>query len=141
MAAASTAAEGVNAWLRVVDMDVSGIVNNLDGPEPCVTAAAFHCQQAAEKIVKAILVSAAIAFPKSHDIGELIRLLPLDHPLLPDVTPLARFTPFVAVFRYPGASFTDAAVEEPSFEELREWLAELRATLATVRTALLPPPA
>ena len=141
MAGASMPADGVKAWLRVVDTDVSSIVNNLDGPEPCATAAAFHCQQAAEKIVKAILVSSAIAFPKSHDIGALIRLLPPDHPLVPEVAPLARFTPFVAVFRYPGASFMDAMVEEPSIEEIRDWLAELRATVATVRAALLPPPA
>ncbi len=39
-------------------------------------AAAFHGQQAAEKAIKAILVSRGTDFPKTHDLARLVALLP-----------------------------------------------------------------
>ena len=35
----------------------------------------FHCQQAAEKYIKAVLVSRKIEFRKTHDLEELLQLL------------------------------------------------------------------
>jgi hypothetical protein len=37
---------------------------------PALGEAAYHCQQAAEKLVKDLLVAAAVAFRKTHDIDE-----------------------------------------------------------------------
>jgi HEPN domain-containing protein len=37
---------------------------------------AFHLQQAAEKILKALLASRSIVYPKTHDLDELFDLLP-----------------------------------------------------------------
>jgi len=34
----------------------------------------FHCQQSAEKYLKAALVQARVDFPKTHDFGELVIL-------------------------------------------------------------------
>lgn len=48
---------------------------------PSLSGAAYHCQQAAEKLVKALLAQSAIVFPKSHDIAALVALLPPDHGL------------------------------------------------------------
>jgi hypothetical protein len=59
------AAEAVAGWLAVVDDDLRQVVNNLHGPMPSLSGAAYHCQQAAEKLVKAVLVEANIAFPKT----------------------------------------------------------------------------
>ena len=39
---------------------------------------AFHLQQAAEKLIKALLASRNIVYPKTHDLDELIDLLPAD---------------------------------------------------------------
>lgn len=39
---------------------------------------AFHLQQTAEKILKALLASRTIVYPKTHDLDELLDLLPTD---------------------------------------------------------------
>ena len=38
-------------------------------------AIAFHCQQCAEKYLKALLTEESVAFPKTHDLFELLKLL------------------------------------------------------------------
>jgi hypothetical protein len=63
-------------WLAVVDDDLRQVVNNLYGPMPSLIGAAYHCQQAAEKLVKAVLVEASTAFPKTHDIAALVGFWP-----------------------------------------------------------------
>ena len=37
---------------------------------------AFHCQQAVEKYLKALLVRRQVEFPKTHDIAKLLVLTP-----------------------------------------------------------------
>ena len=53
--------------------------------------AAFHLQQAAEKLVKAALSIEDIPVALTHQIGALAAMLPDDHPLRAD---LAAFDPF-----------------------------------------------
>jgi HEPN domain-containing protein len=47
------AADAAASWLKVVDEDLRQVVNNLRGSLPSPAGAAYHCQQAAEKLVKA----------------------------------------------------------------------------------------
>ena len=62
----------------------------------------FHAQQCAEKYLKAFLVMECIDFPKTHDIKELIALLPKGS--RPELTPeeQRRLTDYARVTRYPG---------------------------------------
>jgi HEPN domain-containing protein len=65
----------------------------------------FHCQQAVEKALKAVLAARSVEFPFTHDVGLLIQLCedagtPLPEALL-DVD---RLTPFAVHMRY-GAIF------------------------------------
>ncbi len=53
------ASEAAAAWLIVVDDALRQVINNLHGPLPSLAGAAYHCQQAAEKLVKAVLSRAA----------------------------------------------------------------------------------
>jgi len=62
----------VPGWLAVVDDDLRQVANNLGGPMPSLSGAAYHCQQAAEKLTKALLVEAEIVFPKTDDIAALV---------------------------------------------------------------------
>jgi len=55
------AADAAASWLKIVDEDLRQVVNNLQGPLPSPAGAAYHCQQAAEKLVKAALVKAGLA--------------------------------------------------------------------------------
>lgn len=64
--------------------------------------AAFHLQQAAEKLIKAALAAAGVfPVPRSHAIGYLLGLLPPGHELANLAPALANLTPFAAVIRYP----------------------------------------
>ena len=66
-------------------------------------AAAFHCQQAAEKALKALLVWHQVEFPKTHDIQRLLDLLStVDAEVVGLVADAAELTPFGVEYRYPG---------------------------------------
>jgi HEPN domain-containing protein len=64
---------------------------------------AFHCQQAVEKYIKAILVSRQIEFPKTHSIAQLLDLVATFAPdLAVDLAGTIQLTPFGVQIRYPG---------------------------------------
>lgn len=116
--------------------DLRAVADCLHGPEPTTTAAAYHCQQAAEKLVKAVLVSAGVHPPKSHDIGILLDRLGDAHPLHGPLTPLARLTPYAWLFRYPSAVPADDTVGPPEAEEVARWLDALRGAMSAVKAAI-----
>lgn len=63
----------------------------------------FDAQQAAEKAIKAILVSGAVEFPKTHDIAKLLFLVSSSGVAVPDnVREGDRLTRYAAAGRYPG---------------------------------------
>lgn len=67
----------------------------------------FHCQQAAEKYLKASLEEAAIHFPKTHDLETLLTLLITRQPFLATLIPTTqRLKPFGVLIRYPGNDAT-----------------------------------
>jgi HEPN domain-containing protein len=64
----------------------------------------FHCQQCAEKYLKALLEELGIAVSKTHELAKLLTPLRPHHPAL---SPLRRGLVFLTRFavdtRYPGA--------------------------------------
>ena len=91
----------VAAWLKRAEIDLKSIRNALYGPEPSPESAAYHCQQAAEKIIKAGLISAGVHPPKEHDLEKLTQLLPAGHALIPVFRPLEHLSEYITAFRYP----------------------------------------
>lgn len=74
---------------------------------------AFHCQQAAEKYLKACLVSGRIEFPKTHDFGPLITLgLGLSTDFEQIRTPTDRLQPYAVEARYPYVVPHEAEVKQ-----------------------------
>ena len=74
-------------------------------------AACFHCQQSAEKYLKARLSEAGIAFPKTHDLVVLLKLVLPKEPLWASLMAAAQtLTDYAVDFRYPGdsANLTEA---------------------------------
>ncbi len=64
---------------------------------------AFHCQQAAEKYLKALLVRHQIEFPKTHDIAKLLdRLATVDPSVAESLRDADVLTPFGVEVRYPS---------------------------------------
>ena len=65
----------------------------------------FHCQQAVEKALKAVLAARGIEFPFTHDIGLLVQLCEDARTPVPEaLADLDRLTPFAVHMRY-GAIF------------------------------------
>jgi HEPN domain-containing protein len=63
----------------------------------------FHCQQAAEKYLKALLEESGAAIPKSHDLEMLLLLLLPHHPSLKSHRRAMRsLSEFAVATRYPG---------------------------------------
>ncbi|MBI2267296.1 MAG: HEPN domain-containing protein [Armatimonadetes bacterium] len=62
----------------------------------------FHAQQAAEKALKAILVSRSIPFPRTHNIGTLVDLLPESIEIPLEAAGAARLSDYAVSTRYPG---------------------------------------
>lgn len=61
----------------------------------------FHCQQAAEKLLKAILSKLGINFPRTHNLRLLMDLLAdAGHPLPANLSGLDTLTPYGTLFRY-----------------------------------------
>ncbi len=64
---------------------------------------AFHCQQAAEKYLKALLVRHQIEFPKTHDIARLLdRLARVNTSTAESLMDADVLTPFGVDVRYPS---------------------------------------
>lgn len=68
-------------------------------------AICFHCQQAAEKYLKARLCEDGIAFPKSHDLVALLKLLIPSYPLWSALSKAAgNLNAYAVSTRYSGDS-------------------------------------
>jgi HEPN domain-containing protein len=63
----------------------------------------FHCQQAAEKYLKALLTRYQVEFPRTHDIKTLLQLVGTASSQVANALSGARWlTPFGVEIRYPG---------------------------------------
>jgi HEPN domain-containing protein len=69
---------------------------------PANRLAAYHLQQAAEKLIKAVLVRRKVHPGLEHRIDVLVRLLDASDPWRPLLDPLDRFTPYATTYRYPS---------------------------------------
>jgi len=82
------------------------------------TSVTFHAQQAAEKYLKAVLVYHQAAFPRTHDIGMLLRLVRAVEPTIALApTSAVALNPYGVAVRYPGSG------PEPDLSEAREAVA------------------
>jgi len=96
---------------------------------PNPDSACFHAQQCAEKYLKARLQEAGLAFPKTHDLLELLRRALAVEPGWRILTPaLNQLVNYAVVFRYPGSSASQA--------DARKALAACRAVRQVVRRSL-----
>jgi HEPN domain-containing protein len=81
---------------------------------PSPRNAAFHVQQAAEKLVKAVLVRSGIHPPRTHDILLLAELLEEAHPWRAPLVALDALTPAAVAYRYPSPTGELPDAPEPA---------------------------
>jgi HEPN domain-containing protein len=96
-------ADEVAAWLARAGQDLRAARVDLAADPPLAADAAFHCQQAVEKSLKAFLVHHDHPFTKTHDIGVLAQAcLPHEPSLESLLRRAAPLTEYAWRFRYPG---------------------------------------
>ena len=95
------------ALLRVAGRDWKTVELLLQHPDAPISSVCFHAQQYMEKAMKAVLVSNAVIFRRTHDLEELADLLEqkeIDPPLPKDQ--LKRLNPFAVTIRYEDMELT-----------------------------------
>lgn len=95
--------ELVRQWLdkAAADFDAAEQLSSEGGRFREIVA--FHCQQAVEKYLKALLVRHQIEFPKTHDIAKLLdRVATVDAGAAESLRDADALTPFGVEARYPS---------------------------------------
>lgn len=111
-------------WIAKADEDeqVANLIRVNGGPW---SLAAYHLQQAAEKSLKAAVVEAGMAVPKTHDLVQLVGLLP-NTVIPPEVdSAVAMLSAFAWITRYPGGPSIDRTHVEECFihlEAIKGWI-------------------
>ena len=94
--------EVAKQWVEKAEEDFRNAEYTLTMPKHCpYSTVCFHCQQCVEKYIKALLVLHEVEFPRIHDIGELIRLLPENMPLSLTDEEQERLSDYAVMVRYP----------------------------------------
>jgi HEPN domain-containing protein len=129
--------ELLRSWLTKAlnDLKSARVLGNAEeGP---LDTAIYHCQQTAEKAVKAFLVFHGVTPEKTHDIRKLALEASSFDPDFNGFIPIAAaLTPYAWEFRYPD----DLAETYPTREEFDEAFKQARAIYDFV-LGLIPPEA
>ena len=93
---------------RKASQDLAVLDKLLDDPAIDDETLGYHAQQAAEKLIKALLALHGHDYPRSHNIGLLLDLLARHGIPLPErFEALQTLTPFGTVFRYDDLPLED----------------------------------
>jgi len=102
----------VRGWIARARSDLATARKLAAGPDPYLDTAVFHCQQAAEKVLKGFLVLHDVRFEKTHDLEVLLGLANRVSGGLADLADAAdRLTPYAVAYRYPGDMLAPTADE------------------------------
>ncbi len=122
-------------WLSKARTDLALATVILEqGPDMDPWVGCFHAQQAAEKALKAVLVTRGVEPPHIHDLGALAALMPDDLPLEVSGDDLGNLTTFATGPRY----VFDAGLEteDPTWDEAARAVVVAAGILAAVRAYL-----
>jgi len=125
----------VRHWVEKAENDFRNAEYVLNMPENCpFDTVSYHCQQCAEKYLKALLIYRNVDFPRTHDLVVLFNLLQKNGSLnvrVQDVQPLNRYS---VESRYPGDW---EAVEEGEARAAFEMVRIVRDSVRCVLTPVL----
>jgi HEPN domain-containing protein len=110
---ADARASEAKAWMVKAWRDLETARRAATGEPPFYDVAVYHCQQAAEKAVKAFLVHHGKSYEKTHDIEVLADIAgEIDSNFSKLADAADALTPYATRFRYPNATF--AVEPEPA---------------------------
>jgi len=118
-------------FLRIAAEDLEGaralsLTNNRN--------AVYLCEQAAEKVIRAVVTSEGQHAGIKHELAEMVDLIPDENPLKPDLRAIEHLSQYATAYRYPvSSSKTKRIPRGPTVEDLRN---VLDATGAALRKAI-----
>ena len=119
----------VESWLRRVERDIRAARKCCEGEDAIPDQGAYHVQQAAEKLTKAVLVAHQIRPRKGHKIEEFTPLIPTTFPHRDRFLELEEFSKYAWAHGYPIEDGREP-IAEPSAAEVRDWIAEVEGLKA-----------
>ena len=112
------------SWFAKAEQDIRTARLCLLDSGDLIGVAAYHCQQAAEKLVKGLLVGAGATFRKTHELDELVAAALPHYPDLASLLdPLRPLSFWCWAFRYPSLDPLDAV--PPTTSEIWEVISDL----------------
>lgn len=125
-------------WLAKVALDLRAARIDLQAVPPLPEDALFHCQQAIEKALKALLVWHDTIFRKTHSLEEIGRICSsIDSSLDDLVDEAVPLTEYAWAFRYPGAPPTPRHGEAEDALDVAERM--VRAIVERLPESAVPP--
>jgi HEPN domain-containing protein len=123
-------------WIAKAKNDLLDADNNLKAEETPFDTVCFHCQQAAEKFLKAYLVANNSPYPISHDLILILeKILPFDSSAEVLREDLALLMPYAVEIRYPDDWFMpteeDAKEAREAVSRVMSWLQNAKAEIFT----------
>jgi len=106
--------EVTDEWVTKADNDFYSADMLLhSGDAPIIDTACFHCQQCAEKYLKAFLTGRLIRFERTHVLMDLLELcLPADKEFKKIADDLDSLEGYAVAIRYPGAAVSVKLAED-----------------------------
>jgi len=119
--------EYAKQWFDKAKSDLLNADNNLAADKVPYDTVCFHCQQAAEKLLKGFLVAHSCEYPITHNLFVILdKVVEYDAFAESLRETLALLNPYAVEIRYPGDELTltvDNAVEaRQAAQEVFEWM-------------------
>lgn len=122
-----TVSEQAQQWIASAERDRQTVQILLSAPRQPYEIVAYHCQQCAEKYLKAVFVQLDRKPPFIHDLLQLSRGIERHCPEIVRVSvDCERLTPFGTVTRYPGSVMEPGADHMP---RVTLWMENIRAAV------------
>ena len=116
--------DSAGRWMEFAceDLAVAKTLVGRDDLPPRVCC--FHCQQAAEKALKALMIRRGIQFPRTHDLDRLLLLLPAASLVKRAFSELSELSVWAVESRYPSDMGSASAKEARASLQTAETLIE-----------------
>jgi HEPN domain-containing protein len=123
-------AEVIAGMLRIASQDLEGarLLNQAGNRN-----AAYLCEQAAEKVIRAILTSEGIQAGVRHELPDMVDQVPDENPIKPALRAIEHLAAYATAFRYPSPR--GRIRPPPTTAELDADLAKISAALSAVIAA------
>lgn len=123
----------VAEWLRLAADDTRAARLCISADPPLCGVASYHCQQAAEKLLKGFLVFANVHFRKTHDLEELAAAVVARFPSVEPLTlDIGAWSVWNVAHRYPGETGPEPEASPEELQRAIEVIVRLEAALRTL---------